>query len=1320
MADNVISVIEDIESKGILTISDEERNVIFENLKESMPDFNLITIDAFNDLIRTYINFQSHTTTSPLVAFILLSLFKYSFIIPVIEIDRKALHKIKDTVHLKTTNKQTCYLSRKNQYIEYINPSGHSIDIYALAEEPIVFGKLTNEDIRLLTNGFLSIIDVSKARMTIGGNVNNIHTQQHQHQQQHLHPNNHHLIHPHTVHPHKIHQLDSKELTILKDQLFDKLQSIYSLHQNAFVYAVYNIGLNSGKFPIVFVNADIDKQILQEFKKLKRLSHTPTFDYKSILNTNVTLTKFGKLFRAVYPIYNNQHLHDLFVTSAIILHEYFSTHTHEKFIERMENANIRNAAMIQFANARNKEYNKLQIIYKAMEATLDSKRWMKVKDVLAKSRYNSTSIFDFVTSAEKTMITSKIKSIEMRLHNIFNNKCPHVKALQKLRASSSVSDEKRALSSLMSFMDRDDKHNKDHHDKSDRKHTHYIHKITNTDYIKCNNCKLDLICPHELTLADMTAKQISYASIRVVLTKYQSTLTASDDNTYAYYCKICGEKIANDDDFDDVYDKENTGEIADELRVLIYDEILSAANYLISKVLINRKNLYNEISKKIYDYIYSIEKTLIKHKLDTDSEVRIKLRLYSNIYIWAYMIHIVALNQQLSIGNSKFFDAPAKKTTNMLEFAINTMIKDKKGIIIAAGANVDFIKSKLIKAYQQVSGEGNLIIITTSPMEVNYMTLMHDPIYSYLYHMYWNNKDYDKNYEQRKTKKSTIPSFESVETVLGKSINSRVKDPTSLPNGIFDGYDYMHNATDVPLLSVILEDAYAASAQTKKHLPSWQALGASNSKESFMILFKYITEGQYRKVFGEITYDAWQKFHKWEEIFIDKVNRYFVNFYQVTLSNTDNKYIEEPFALSDLYDETGKKHVWNKYVYDDANKQITLTNSEIIVMVFNRTNTYNPEIIDMVSSRGVKYSERNQLNENKIKKNLDRKNAIENFYLYYRIRCLKSLTHEFKNNKCIFCKIENQFFRNNFDQSAIDFYEANDEIYTNDIAKERLDNVEAIKSEIKSRIDIANLPAKLSIKRLDDWSFDFNVINYLHKHFELNKSILTLLGLSIGEEWENIKKGISNTDLNEAVDLRLLIINSYIISTIDEFSKFKYYKNLIHPPKYLTALIETHSIQTANLQKLADINIGTYWKDIEYIRKNKSTDVIPLFALEQLYTIIINIHKQSSTGDDFAKHMIKKLIKNDSLSANADLDDIKIFNNKYITQVAERVEEEIKTETKAEAAMTGEEQPQERVNAEGDVIEEADDVGNTDAPLDLSSFDLEDDAVDGDIIHVED
>lgn len=109
---------------------------------------------------------------------------------------------------------------------------------------------------------------------------------------------------------------------------------------------------------------------------------------------------------------------------------------------------------------------------------------------------------------------------------------------------------------------------------------------------------------------------------------------------------------------------------------------------------------------------------------------------------------------------------------------------------------------------------------------------------------------------------------------------------------------------------------------------------------------------------------------------------------------------------SKLYGEDGHEHQWDIYIWKGKGKTIKLKRNEFMDAIEQGV-LEGLKFADMQCSVcGTLKSKTSSLNNNKVTKMVESKFQINNFYQYYNTRCPESGMHKFENGKCVKCGVK--------------------------------------------------------------------------------------------------------------------------------------------------------------------------------------------------------------------------------------------------------------------------------------------------------------------------
>jgi len=1356
-----IVIIEDIKIESIIKLTKDERKIIFNdykdkyehmdeeisfNKKSKTPIFNETYFDDFNNLINKYLDIESYSLSKGILNELSDILFdklcKYDFILPLVEIEQFIENK-NDNKKIKLSHKK-CLLTRYNKYVEYITDLNEEVYLFGIYIDKVIFdsycgqslnsnkifAKHNQYDVMLMTNfvkDFLNghLIASDRINMRFISNDSLLHF---------THTN----ITPDELKKTIDDLKSTKNITKQFDKQVDVVSNevIINIINKLFNCIFYNENyygnfINSYLYDKMMLSSKTKSTIISPYvsnelnKYLHKRINTPYIKYPlrtdDYLNkSNLILDEMNSLYNSKMNLYNNTHYIDLSrkMTKTLSIYLFALTYGRKNkivnnFIDSTVIAKQNRLDLHKIYNDKYIEYNKLSMIYNVITKIFSGK---KLEDIRAKlkRKHNLKSIYGLFTDTDAKLIKNAVIRLEDKIKSIINNKCPHIKLLKKINMTVNNYEKKKLIYELASYFK-----NKI----GDLQNPDGVKKLMEMNsFIECNNCGFHIMCPHKLLTNIMTIENKSFMDIKSVLNNFidsesstsnyfSQNIAVSNDH---YHCKICSENIAADDDFDDFAIVRV--DIDTNLNNLIMEEVGSISKYMYSTNLFNKKKLDKIIASNIYPFIFSTEKVLIKYKLDTDKEIKEKLRLYTNIYGWAYLINIVNTNKNLAIQTGKPLDNLniEKKTIAYLEFAINTMLREKKYIIQQTNANAEFIKSRMIKAYKELllKKSSNVIVQTTKYTDINFQTLIGDPIYSFIFAMYVIAEP-----KHQKLELDMITDYSLAEKVLSQSINIHNQKNTLI--SIYKNVDYKKTFASlgkfVPDKSMTVNEIYPYYLKYCywtfiAHLQSRVFLNKLFTKSNAEISVSKDTASQFDEYYLKFQYENSKT-------------------YNVVLCSQSSKFKLTEFNIGALYDEKGNKQKWDIYIYESGEYTIKQLQDRLSageqqikdidypaynpLIGWNATNAASRfGILDKKNSKnGNKLSLVSKLNEKEIYDSINSKNLITNFFKYFKIRCLKKQLHLFVNHSCKWCGLKSSMIENPLSAESKDFFQKNKQHYSH--TDNELSNLLQMKV-INPNLIYKEMKGDLTEQFI--FKMDTNVIKNISKEYSVNYNVLMLIGLCEGEKWSDITNGvIKQVMTNDLQLLRLLKVKSYILIFNDQYYKFKYYKTLINISKEYLKFIETNNIDINELRKLPLIDDITENK--KYSVENQS-----LYLLNELYKIIDQLSK-NKLYKLIIKFILDKIVKCDSNLSIANSDDIKIFNNNYITNAKEReteipLDEQIDPENEPDDNM--DEIEKETLEADGIVAE---DTGNTDDPLSNNAFDVDDDNPDGDVdieIHTDD
>lgn len=428
-------------------------------------------------------------------------------------------------------------------------------------------------------------------------------------------------------------------------------------------------------------------------------------------------------------------------------------------------------------------WEKFETLYKPPPGIYDYKRML-----------SGVPIMSLIPKDTKSILDIEYQRIEKYTDSLYKNTCPHIAVEAEMRAApSAVAIHKYAA--LKKFMPANEQ--------SISKGENVPHSM-----ITCTNCKFPLICPHLRDLYEMEKVRKTDEEIREFITKYAGK-TSIDQH---FYCRICGEPIADSTEYEGII-QIGEGQLDDyhyaddELRDFIWQEASNLVrNFTETKGLQTNKvtnKFIGTIVSNIYEFVFAIEKKLIKAKTSSLEEIQNKKKIFTVIYVMALLVKIINENQaKIKFSSKKKGDGNSFEKVSigkLLGQAYNIIIGSQNVLISRIdGMSNTVVQNSLLKAYKVI---GSLLGKSTMPQvqeEEIITTLLLDPLYQYIISAHVHIRSADMASSQKAAPfRKMKDSFIDPKVSLGKDIKAIEKseyfyDGISVPKfekGLTDGFD---------------------------------------------------------------------------------------------------------------------------------------------------------------------------------------------------------------------------------------------------------------------------------------------------------------------------------------------------------------------------------------------------------------------------------------------------------------------------------------------------------------------------------------------------
>lgn len=883
-----------------------------------------------------------------------------------------------------------------------------------------------------------------------------------------------------------------------------------------------------------------------------------------------------------------------------------------------------------------------------------------------KTYFRGDEILSYITPEERKIVIIEYERMKKQFAAEEENKCPHVEIERKFRQARTDEFMLKKFFELKKFIKVSEK---PAITPGQKKH------LDSSWMLVCDNCGFDLICPHVVESTELKAKKRTYPEIKAAMEKYLSDSPISSN----YHCKICFEIIGNIEMYGSVMTEEHLkiySSIADDLKTQLWSEIGGIMRYVRAGLMVNTTKIILACISTIYEFIFEVEKQLLKSKTNTAEDVMNKKRLFIAIYAYAYLTHLILNNRKNTSPDNVFDFKDIDKKLQLkgrkpnapeyIKYSIMNILHTRNIIISQIpDATPAFIKDKIIDAFKLISMKGVQVIQFADKSEEIYNQLLIDPIYYYLYHV--------NVLFSGKMKASPSDFVDKLEYVMSGEL-SQIKKRKS----VFTDVRFPKFSESEWKIKQFMElkppEFGRVYDKSRKFLAMDAMLGyTAKSYKLFEHILKsrvfsrFVYEsGETNTIPGVSLVDAGKVFTKeFSELYglcreIEKQEKIlflygmfaFTPLYYYFPAKTTRNYVKQNIGIDKTYDENGKLHKFDILIFSDGSE---MTGKEIGDKLSEGIRVSKNVVDRRCSVCGVTYSETDKLDEKKIKESLEKINNVKNFFNHFTLRCpIYDQEHGNEHHwpessgeidfTCKKCGINYKYVKNNDSPGATEYYKK----YSGEYEKEaKIAEQSETFRPIEQKPDETEILSKKSDEKYSSeyskWSFDFNQVLLLSNVTKINSNLLMAYGAFEGVEYKDIISGkYTPPKPLTKFDSRIYYLESLIQELSVKYNRLRYYTNTIRPDPEITTLLDNSGIPKHEFGKLPEL-LPDYSESIDiklqYFKNNKKPREIVEFCIESFARICNNIYsgnypdakKTKKLREDFTIYIVKKITKQQEL-----------------------------------------------------------------------------------------
>lgn len=787
---------------------------------------------------------------------------------------------------------------------------------------------------------------------------------------------------------------------------------------------------------------------------------------------------------------------------------------------------------------------------------------------------NHKDIISLLNDNEKRIVKLERERKEQLTKQILENKCPHVKISRKFRLSKEYKKQFAEFKRL----------------------SKYFNDNTGDKMVSCNNCNLPIICPHVIMMTKNRMKRTSFKDMRADMAPF------IDDKPYnrQYHCKICGESIMEQEKYRNINATDSLSSLQDDLNTLLWARISRILRNTRTDKLVNMTKLIVNIRDECYPYIATIESTINRSKTANIDDKKDHLIIFADIYIYAYIIHMITTNNKTIFMQGVASNAPISK---YMTVALKHLVSSLNISMTKLGLSSDYVKDKFIKAYQLFRSSGKVTVSVDDKTTDIIDNLSIDKFY-YMY-----------NTAVALSKNKQIPEINRANALSLHNI-SKTKDAFR----------------DLPQIT------NSKSKASLEPIIAYIKYGLNRTYDNFVY-----SDGEFTEEFAK-TNELFNELSKSnDERHYANMNKYLKTPYSLKIDKT-RQFSGTKVPLSYNYDEKGIPHDFSIYVFKGA--ELTLSEVDKARNSGRRLG----KLLDKRCSRtGILRSKVKSLDEKKIADSLSNQGKISGFLDFYRYRCLKSGVHEYKKSTkdakgtsnslhtvCIKCKFDSSWKQT--DSDAKKFMKANLSAYT---------------KETSGDVTKQKLIIRKKVYKEFNYKYDFNKILDLGKKLKTNVNLISNLGATEAIDMKTITQGNAIPAVpKQKYNTRLLNLLAHLNLIIHEYNQIRNYHRMAKVELGIKDIIDKSGIKHQAIKGLSKLPsaskiLNGFYKNLEYLKATKSPETSINYTLENICILLLKITSGGKPMDMFAKYILDKILYNDKVKSKYGYFSWSIFSEGY-------------------------------------------------------------------------
>lgn len=816
-----------------------------------------------------------------------------------------------------------------------------------------------------------------------------------------------------------------------------------------------------------------------------------------------------------------------------------------------------------------------------------SARAAEIRRNLSKPDAQGMGILTYMNPAERKPVSLTYETAVKKIEAAAANRCEHLAAYRKLRGTSDIYEMKWALTDLKKFFAK-----------------------PADGQIPCNKCGFDVICPHVVEMTELEIRAARSAEYKAAMARY------AEPNKFrgVFYCKICGEIVKYEEEYPDAA---TAVVMDDDIRADMFGEIIYLTRHLKFNKPVDPTEFTSGVRDHTYQFIHAIDREISKSRTISAEHARQKKRLYIAIYALAYFIHVA------SSGLVEFRGVKASgksAVVDMIKHAIGIVMEAKAPTIKQLGIAGDVIKGSLVEAYKMLTGVNTPVVTLGSNSENVFTAVLLDPIYRWYY-----NASVIGSGKPRRSRADFVDQFD---VIMGGPLSA-----VERRKALYDG--------------VSIPAGFVAACRAVKYRPLGELRARSLERMHTEIQKKLVLEPVYEDAAtGKVTESRMREpYLKSEETSteLQTLDRQLTRKITGTAAHGYTTRFRGPRAavavtpLGRIYDELGRKHVWNKFLVMTAGGP---ADNKIAANVrpnphVSRNGGADPVVADkdecakLVAAGGrvidkvcgvcgVSRKDSVNISAEKIKAAMAGVRISANVAEYFMVRCPEGGLHADGCERC-----------GRTEPPTAEWIE-----------KYRAKYVESL---ITVEEAVAEAPStKKEWPELEKFSHDFAVVTSFAEKVGVSYKALAAIGGIERADYTAVVSGAYIPPATErSDDPRLAIMEGYVLEFAAEYNQIRHYSRILKPHWVIADVFDKSGFNRAEAQRLLNLpELPETAEKMRWMRAHRKPRDALSYCLQTLCTLgdfVLEVTDEISAAlrSQFVKSFFARIVRSDSLYSRA-------------------------------------------------------------------------------------